>query len=543
MTVRIAVTGATSDFAKAILPALLNDDDVESVLGIARRPLSLNHPKLRSVRADIRSPDLEDILRGYDVVIHLAFVVEELADKTETHDINQRGSRNVLDSAYRAGVRRLVIASSINAYGAEMSEEPLTESDYPAGDPDRYYFHDKAEVEHYAEWWLRRHPGEMSVSMLRPTYIIGPDFSNDGIDQFTGKVGAFPQADRASYQFLHQSDLADAFHRAARTDLVGPYNVGPRDWTRVRELADMQGQWLFDVPERPAIAVANVAFRLGLTPFSGQWVTAGEPVVDSTALSEDTGWVPTLTSKECAAIMILLQGRPILGSQYALRSHRACEAALAPASDFVGFVDDPDGELRVEHAQLAIGDTSVHCEIHPTGSKGVVVVPVRPGLHARYLTPSAQEWSRHGIASVLVDLPGHGLSTGRRGRVGASEFDAAVAEAVDYARSRFGVPVSVVDFGDDSDRGPTVESAPRLRVLTRRALAHRRSVRHRPINPDDGLLPTRVTAPVSYASAVVARTTDEVIDVFRRENLAGTDAGSGARSGGGESPAAAVTSP
>lgn len=492
MTLRIAVTGATSDFAKAILPALLGDHDVESVLGIARRPLGLKHPKLHSIRSDIRSPDLENTLRGYDVVIHLAFVVEELKDKAETHDINQRGSRNVLDSAYRAGVQRLVIASSINAYGAEIHDEPLDESHYPAGDPDRYYFHDKAEVEHYAEWWLRRHPGEMTVTMLRPTYIIGPDFANDGIDQFTGKIGAFPHADKASYQFLHQRDLADAFHRAAKVDLVGPYNVGPRDWTPVRALARMQGQWLFDVPEKPAVALADWAFGLGLTPFSGQWVTAGEPVVDSSALGDATGWKPTLSSGECAAIMVLLQGRPILGSEYVLTRHEACEAALEPASAFVGATGG-------EHVQLTVPTGRVHVEVHRGSGRATVVIPVRPGLHARYLTPLALELDRSGIAVVLVDLPGHGLSTGPRGRTTQRGVDAAVAEAVDYATSEFGSPVSVIDVGE-----PPAERS-RLDFI-RDALAYRS------VNPADGLLPRRIRSSASPVVHATVRTTQDLID-------------------------------
>ncbi|OZF07315.1 NAD-dependent epimerase/dehydratase family protein [Rhodococcoides fascians] len=496
MTLRIAVTGATSDFAAAILPSLLADDDVDSVVGIARRPLRMQHSKLESVRADIRSPRLEEIFQGCDVVIHLAFVVEELRDKTETHDINQRGSRNVLDSAYAAGVGRLVITSSINAYGADIHDKPLDESHYPAGDPDRYYFHDKAEVEHYAEWWLRRHPGEMAVSMLRPTYIIGPDFANDGIDQFTGRVGAFPQADRASYQFLHQNDLADAFHRAAKQDLIGPYNVGPRDWTPVRELARMQGQILFDVPEKPAVAAANLAFRLGLTPFSGQWVTAGEPVVDSTALSEKTGWTPTLTSHECAAVMVLLQGKPILGAEHALTSQNACEAALEPASRFVGTVGG-------EHVSITTTSGRLHIELHRGSAQGpTVVVPVRPGLHARYLTPVAQELAHAGITTVLLDLPGHGLSTGPRGRVTAAEFDDAVANAADYARLNFGSTVAVVDIGDHTP-------APKQTL--------RRLRRHHPVNPADGLLPRRLRAHDlrgrTKTRTTTATSVDEVIDL------------------------------
>ena len=485
---KVAVTGATSDFGAAILPVLLADPDIDTVIGLGRRELSLEHPKLEAVRMDIRDPGIEDVFRGCEAVVHLAFVVEEIRDKAVTHDINLRGSRNVVDSAYRAGVLRVVIASSINAYGPELRPKPVNEDVFPAGDPDRYYFHDKAEVEHYAEWWLRRHPGEMAISMLRPTYIIGPDFSNDGIDQLTGPIGAFPRADEAAYQFLHQRDMADAFHRAVKQDLVGPFNLGPKDWVGVRELAAMQGQRMFDVPERPAVVAANVLFRLGLTAFSGQWVTAGETVVDSTRLTEATGWAPSLTARESAAVMILLQGKPLLRREDALERRIACEAALEPASEFVGV----DGR-GLEHVQIPAATGAVHAEIHAArpggaatvGSSGAatVVLPAPPGLHARYLTPLAAELAENGIDVVVVDLPGHGLSTGKRGLATAAGVHAALAVALGYARIRFGGTPLVVRVGD--------ATAPVSRPGRWRSWAAGSRTRVT-VNPADGLLPRRL---------------------------------------------------
>lgn len=494
---RIAVTGATSDFAAAILPTLFDDPEVDTVIGIARRPARLEHPKLTSVRSDIRSPDLEDIFAGCDAVMHLAFVVEELKDKAETHDINLRGSRNVIDSAYRAGVSRVVIASSINAYGSDIAPEPLTENTYPAGDPDRYYFYDKAEVEHYAEWWLRRHPGAMAISMLRCTYIVGPDFANDGIDQFTGPIGAFPEADRASYQFLYQDDMADAFHRAVKTDLVGPYNLGPVDWVGVRELAAMQGQWMFDVPQKAATHVANVAFRLGLTPFSGQWVTPGEPIVDSSALGRATGWAPTLTAHESAAVMILLQGKSLLRRGDALARNIACEAALRPASEAAALDRKALAALQVEHRQLDISDGSVHVEIHrsPVQSEQSVILVADRGLHARYLTSLATDLAAAGVDAVVLDLPGHGLSTGTRGRSSATQTTEAVDAALRFARVELDTAPIVLRSGTrhgaDTLIGGILERATGWRTMEEPARS-------------DGLLPskTRVdgTADIPFVS-------------------------------------------
>lgn len=480
MSLRIAVTGATSDFAAVILPVLLADPDVESVVGVSRGAPRIGDAKLESVRMDIRSDRLVEVFRGCDVVVHLAFVVEEIRDKAETHDINLRGSRNVIDSAYRAGARRVVVASSVNAYGPELRPKPVDESVYPAGDPDRYYFHDKAEVEHYVEWWLRRHPGEMAVALLRSTYVVGPNFSNDGIDQLTASVGVFPRADEAAYQFLHERDLADAFHRAVKHDLSGPFNIGPDGWVMVRELAAMQGQRLFDVPERPAIVAANIAFRLGLSSFSGQWVTAGETVVSSRRFAAATGWRPTLTAREAAAVMILLRGKALLRSVDAPRRRVACEAALEPATTFTAADTG-----RLEHAHVGLRDGSVHLEVHAAGpdrSGCTLVVPVPPGLHARYLTDTAAALAREGFHVVLLDLPGHGLSTGPRGRLTAETVAEALEAAVSYARDWFGGNPVVLGL-------PGTVAEPRGRRIARlRARVTGRVVRP-PVNPADPLLP------------------------------------------------------
>ncbi|MDG3013810.1 NAD-dependent epimerase/dehydratase family protein [Speluncibacter jeojiensis] len=496
---RVAVTGATSDFGTTILPVLLADPEVSAVVGLSRRELQISHPKLESRRMDVRDPGLEEALRDCAAVVHLAFVVEEIRDKCETHDINLRGSRNVIDCAYRAGARRVVIASSVNAYGPQLRPKPVTEDVYPEGDPVRYYFHDKAEVEHYAEWWLRRHPGQMAISMLRPTYIVGPDFANDGIEQLTGPVAVFPQADEAAYQFLHQGDLADAFHRAVKADLVGPYNVGPTDWVGVRELAAMQGQRLFEVPERPAVVVANAAFRLGLTPFSGHWVTAGETVVDSSRLTAATGWRPSMSAREAAAIMILLQGKSLLRREDGLARHAACEAALAPASKIVGV----DGS-GLDHVQIATPTGGVHAEVHADQSgsrRGTVLIAAPPGSHARHLTPMAAEVCARGLDVVVLDLPGHGLSTGERGRAPRRAVRAALAAATAYARARFDrEPVVLGARGGDGLRVPGRTRALRGRFGT--APGYRRA---------DPLLPRTVRYDDSLGHLPRADTTADVL--------------------------------
>ncbi|KQR99389.1 hypothetical protein ASG12_00655 [Williamsia sp. Leaf354] len=423
----VAVTGATSDFGTAILPVLLADPTIDRVIGLGRREPRVHHSKLDNVRTDIRSPELERVFAGCDVVIHLAFVVEEQRDKSDSSDVNLGGSRNTIECAHRAGVRHMVIASSASAYGATDLPVPVTEDEFPTSDPSRYYFFDKAEVEHFVEWWLRRHPGEMTIAMLRPTFVVGADVANDGIDMLTGMAIAFPDPSTSHYQFMTQHDMARAFTLAAASDLSGPFNIAPRDHTPVQILARMQGQAVTAAPLRLLRLLADIGYRLRVVPFSSHWISSGEAALDPDLFCRTTGWEPSASSNDVAAAMVLLRGRPLFGGAEVLPSARVAEVALEPATrrlrrwvetdpaigELIGDVDD--ALARTRHITFDTPVGGVHAQLHPGDGGPTVVLGVAGRNHARYVTPLAARLASDGLTVVVVDTPGHGLSSGRRG--------------------------------------------------------------------------------------------------------------------------------
>jgi UDP-glucose 4-epimerase len=458
--VKVAVTGCASDFGTVILPRLFGDARIDEVIGLDLRDPRVAHEKLRFEREDVRSPRLRELFEGCEAVVHLAFVVAEIHDKQLTHDVNINGSRNVIESAAEVGARRIVIASSVSAYGVHPEQSILREDMFPRGNHDRYYFYDKAEVEHFVEWWLRRHGDDApTITLLRPCIICGPHFSNPLIDNLCAPTGLLPRGGFA-FQLLHEDDLADAFHRAVHEDLPGPYNVASEDEFGADELAEIHGQRLIRVPLPVARGAAEVLFRLRLSPISSQWVIGqGEAFADPARLEEETGWQPRFTSRETAHVTLLQQGRPILRSSGELRRREVAEAALAPMTEVVrGWCDDVPGlreatggadafDAILEHAEhefLPFKSGDVHLEVHPAG-EGEPTIVFSPGLgaHARFYSPALGALCREGFNAIGVDRPGHGLSHGRRGD---SPIDATLDvldAAVRYARERFGGPVAL----------------------------------------------------------------------------------------------------
>ncbi|MGZ8177528.1 NAD-dependent epimerase/dehydratase family protein [Williamsia sp. SKLECPSW1] len=522
----VAVTGATSDFAAAILPMLLADDEVDRVVGLGRRAARVTHPKLSMVPLDMRDPAVESVFAGCDTVIHLAFVVEEQRDKEASRDVNVRGSMNVVDCAYRAGVRRMVIASSASAHGSHDIPVPVTEDVFPTADPRRYYFADKAEVEHFVEWWLRRHPGEMAISLLRPTFVVGADIANDAIDMLTGPAIAFPDPTESRYQFLSQDDLASAFCLAAGRDLIGPFNIAPRDHTTTVELAALQGQFLRAVPRRLLRLGADAGYLLRLLPFSSHWISDGEAALDPDLFCRTTGWEPTARSTEMAAAMILLRGRPLFGDATVVPTGHAAEVALGPATrrlrawatadpEIAALVGDVSSTVAgVEHVAVDSPVGGLHVEVHrPATTSALAVVAVPRGMHARHLTPMAARLARSGVAVALVDPPGHGLSTGRRG---TRRGHAAALAAVVSARV-VDAPETIVVASGNGRAGGTLRSVPGTdRLVGSRSgwrlpwMGRRMRGRGRSITPtttlDGGSLRTG-TGQSRAADAVLARVT------------------------------------
>ncbi len=83
-------------------------------------------PQWTLVEGDVRDPDVCDrACRGVDFVLHHAALVsvpQSLGDPGLTNEINVGGFVQVLESARRAGVRRVVYASSSAVYGEGSGE-------------------------------------------------------------------------------------------------------------------------------------------------------------------------------------------------------------------------------------------------------------------------------------------------------------------------------------------------------------------------------------------------------------------------------------
>src|ERR671923_1968341 len=146
----VAVTGPTGDLGIAIVNALERSRTVKSIVGMARRPFDPGQrgwKKTEYRQGDVTdAASVRDLVKGADVVVHLAFAFLSASDATR--ELNVAGSRRVFEAAAKAGVQRICYASSVAAYGFhDDNPDWLTEEIPPRGSREHPYSHQKAEVE------------------------------------------------------------------------------------------------------------------------------------------------------------------------------------------------------------------------------------------------------------------------------------------------------------------------------------------------------------------------------------------------------------
>ncbi len=167
---RVLVTGATGKVGHAVATALLERGD--EVRALVRDPSRAAIPTgAEPVRGDATDTEsLAEAVRGCELVFNAMGLPEQwLADPLLFHDVNARGSENLVRAARSAGVRRVVHTSTIDVFHAERGErfDESRLADYPKGTA---YERSKQE----AERLVLAVGGGIEVVLVNPAAVYGP---------------------------------------------------------------------------------------------------------------------------------------------------------------------------------------------------------------------------------------------------------------------------------------------------------------------------------------------------------------------------------
>jgi UDP-glucose 4-epimerase len=290
---KVLVTGGGGRLGRYVVEELRRRYQI-TTLDVVDSPWTLPHLKV-----DILDlPGLHAACAAQDAVVHLAALDGHLEmPEARFLEVNALGTWNVLEAAFEAGVKRVVIASSNSALGLSHTEGarrpryiPLDEA-HPAW-PTHAYALSKLLNEVTAESFARRN--RTRVTCIRPTYIMFPGLvpfiaaRTQGLPD-TGETAHPDPAVAAALKeplsllraYVEPGDLARLF-RLALEHVGGPYEL-------------FYGSAADSFEPQPTLAYLESTYGT-LPEIRKPWLYERNPhaaAIDCSRAGEVLGWAPT----------------------------------------------------------------------------------------------------------------------------------------------------------------------------------------------------------------------------------------------------------
>jgi UDP-glucose 4-epimerase len=218
---------------------------------------------------DIRKKKFEDVIRTEmpSAIVHLGFIRHFRSPERVRHDVNVRGTKQLLDHCVHHGVQNLVVVSSSYVYGASPENPYYMDEESPLAASRSYpEIRDLVEVDALASAYLWRYP-HLRTCVLRPVNVLGYYVHS--------MIGGYLRQDRVPtvmgfdpmMQFIHEEDLSEAIAASLEKGLQGVFNVtGPGEVPLHTAIAETGGRPL-PLPEPVIRPAFERMFRWGLSPY------------------------------------------------------------------------------------------------------------------------------------------------------------------------------------------------------------------------------------------------------------------------------------
>ncbi len=246
------VTGGAGFIGSHIVDRLLNEgyrvvvfDDL-STGTLANIDAHVNDGSVNFVKADIRDfGAISHCARDVDTVVHFAAIVSvqfSIENPSITKEVNVEGTRLLLESCVRSGVKRFIFISSSSVYG--MPRYLPIDENHPTSPISPYAF-SKLESESLCQKFSNQ--SALETVILRLFNVYGP---RQIPNEYSGVITRFMDcADRGqplviygdglqTRDFVHVTDVATAVHTLVEDDCAGEiFNIGCGKSVSINNLA------------------------------------------------------------------------------------------------------------------------------------------------------------------------------------------------------------------------------------------------------------------------------------------------------------------
>lgn len=296
---KVLITGIVGPLGRLLAVRLAETMDV---CGVDVLPWRGPNVGLRVHRVDLRKRKFEDVVRTErpDVVVHMGFVRHFEQSERVRHDVNVRGTKQLLDHCVKYDVKQVLVISSSAVYGA-FSENPYgMDEDFPLSASRSYpEIRDQVEVDTLASAFIWQH-AEIKTAVMRPVNALGP--SSHSMMASYLRMARVPtvMGFDPMIQFIGEEDLVEALAVAIRSRLSGVYNLVGSGQVPIHTAIEAIGATAWPIPGPVFESVCRRLFEWGLWSYPpGAIDYLRFPVcVSGRRFQEATGFQPKVSLRE-----------------------------------------------------------------------------------------------------------------------------------------------------------------------------------------------------------------------------------------------------
>jgi nucleoside-diphosphate-sugar epimerase len=167
------VTGASGFIGGRLAERLATEEGVHvrALVRNTRKAVRLGKLPVEIVQGDLLDQQsLSRAVEGCDLVFHCAALVRETGIKKEFYQTNVEGTKNILEAAVHAGIKKFIHMSSVAVYGLNPPDGTDEKTPYqPCGN---LYCDTKIASEEIV--WAYHRERKLPVVVIRPTNVYGP---------------------------------------------------------------------------------------------------------------------------------------------------------------------------------------------------------------------------------------------------------------------------------------------------------------------------------------------------------------------------------
>jgi UDP-glucose 4-epimerase len=267
----IALTGSGYK-GRALLKWLEHDPRFPRVIYLNHKRPDITLKKAKFYRIDLTETladaQIAEILKkeNVDTLVHTAMPVTPPHDMARAHELISVGSMYICNAASEAKVRKLILSSTADIYGAfPNNPNYLSEDHPPRAGANSSFLADKIDAENAFLKFAKRQPDRV-VTILRYATILGPTIESFKTQYLSRPIVPTVLGYDPMVQVIHEEDLLQAFKIVITEDHPGIFNIASRGVLPLSKVIKLMGKVNFPMLLVGLKSLVQILWYLDISP-------------------------------------------------------------------------------------------------------------------------------------------------------------------------------------------------------------------------------------------------------------------------------------